>query len=690
MGRKKRQNPRHEKIPKIPKLCTSFLSTQNDVYCTAIGSQHQEDNTANLTLALNPPIHWFHSIPTFMNLEQKTTSAEHEPIKHRPHEYKHEHSDITAGTGGGIYSISDMDMDRSTYNYTTGSLSTPTLELIHRLHELKSNLHPYCEIVSDLKLAKKLKQRKTSNRSSQANCRDSDNANPNPNPNINFNPSNEFRRASRNWCVNPFESLCHQITFEENVELVCRSALKLCNIDALTGFSMFMCPNKNNNNNNNKNPDNKNNDSTSTAAVADIDFDNDTDLTDTDTGTKGQDHRGNVFVDLCGAPGGFTQYLLFRKWRGYGMSLSGESEDSVGLVWKVQDCLFEGKHEDKKLGIQSKCHGRESDGRISKQDDIACIEDRDTNGDGDGSEVAAPTISNFQIHDGQDGTGDVQNWNNVLSLQQLIEADADAMNKGPSNRTCTDTVDSVSADMHKDRVVLVVADGGIDAQRNENDQETIAHKLICCQVAAALLLLNNGGNSKDGRNENDGQRDFLLKMFGFRTEQTQCLMRSMSRMFDKIQVLKPISSRPASAERYVFFRGFQGLSEGFDILEWRDAMIGGGDGIAMTMTMTEEGLKEGNVLVKKDTNADITTGTKEATSDEDAVHTATPLNMFLESVDRDMLSLNIRACANIVECLREQEEQLLSGKRTKSTSCDKRRHIELDLNTDFIKQQWQI
>lgn len=654
MGRKKRRNPRHEKIPKIPKLCTSFLSTQNDVYCTAIGSQHQEDNTANLTLALNPPTHWFHSIPTFMNLEQKIASAEHEPIKNRPHEYKHKHSDITAVTapGGGIYSISDMD--RSTYNYTTGSLSTPTLELIHRLHELKSNLQPYCEIVSDLKLAKKLKQRNTSNHSSQANCRGSDNAS--PNINVNFNPSNEFRRASRNWCVNPFESLCHQITFEENVELVCRSALKLCNIDALTGFPMFMCPNKNKSNI--KKPDNKNNDSTSTAAVADIDFDNDTD-THTDTGTKGQDHRGNIFVDLCGAPGGFTQYLLFRKWRGYGMSLSGESEDSVGLVWKVQDCLFEGKHEDEKLGIQS-----------------------------NGNEAAAPTNSNFQIHDGQDGTGDVQNWNNVLSLQQQIEADADAMNKGPSNRTCTDMVGGASTDMHKDRVVLVVADGGIDAQRNENDQETIAHKLVCCQVAAALVLLNNGGNSKDGRNENDGRGDFLLKMFGFRTEQTQCLMRSMSRMFDKIQVLKPISSRPASAERYVFFRGFQGLSEGLDILEWRDAMIGGGDGIAMTMT--EEGLKEGNVLVKKDTDADITTGTKEARSDEDAVHTATPLNMFLESVDRDMLSLNIRACANIVECLREQEEQLLSGKRTKGASWDKRRHIELDLNTDFIKQQWQI
>ena len=76
-------------------------------------------------------------------------------------------------------------------------------------------------------------------------------------------------------------------------------------------------------------------------------------------------------------------------------------------------------------------------------------------------------------------------WNKVLSLEQLIEADA--MNKGLSNRTCTDMVDGMSKDMHNNRVVLVVADGKIDAQRNE----TIAHKLVCCQVAAALLLLNN-------------------------------------------------------------------------------------------------------------------------------------------------------------------------------------------------------
>ena len=83
-------------------------------------------------------------------------------------------------------------------------------------------------------------------------------------------------------------------------------------------------------------------------------------------------------------------------------------------------------------------------------------------------------------------------------------------------------------------------------------------------------------------------------------------------------------------------------------MEWRDAIIGGG-GDDIATTMTEE---EGGVLMKKDTDADITTGTNEATSNEDTVqHTATSLNMFLESIDQDMLSLNIRACANIVECL---------------------------------------
>ena len=50
----------------------------------------------------------------------------------------------------------------------------------------------------------------------------------------------------------------------------------------------------------------------------------------------------------------------------------------------------------------------------------------------------------------------------------------------------TDMVDGMSKDIHNDRVlVLVVADGGIDAQRNIKTTK----KLVCCQVAAALLLL---------------------------------------------------------------------------------------------------------------------------------------------------------------------------------------------------------
>ena len=309
--------------------------------------------------------------------------------------------------------------------------------------------------------------------------------------------------------MNPFESL--YIEFD-GVPLISRSALKLCSIDALTGFCMCK--------------------------------------------------EEEVFVDLCGAPGGFSQYLLFRDMKGYGMSLTGKSDDSVGVEWDV-DNLDPNK---------------------------------------------------FHVHGGLDETGNIHAWDNVTSLQQQIVSDTGGK-----------------------KVTLVVADGGIDAQRNNMDQEMIAHELVTCQVAAALLLLDIEGT-------------FVIKMFGFHTQKTRQLISFLADVFDQVQVLKPITSRPASSERYVMFRGFKGLSEGFDVLEWRETAI------------------SGLVLCKND--------------DDDY-----RLHRFLDEVDHDMVSLNIRACSNIIECLRSEEEKCLGRKRRAGAPHN---GFSEKVNVEYIKKEWRI
>lgn len=338
-----------------------------------------------------------------------------------------------------------------------------------------------------------------------------------------------------------------------------------------------------------------------------------------------------VFVDLCGAPGGFSQYLLFRntstRIRGYGMSLSGTSDDSVGLEWKVDelnDCI-----------LVDEGAGAGAASSLSL-------------GDTSTASMSRSSQKRFKIHEGSDGTGNIQNWDNVISLQQAIEADAICDSASDSDTaTATDKRDACKGKWSTDKkATLVVADGGIDAQRNCSDQESIAHRLVCCQVAAALLLLKTGGT-------------FVVKMFGFQTKGTRLMMRFLLNLFDRIQVLKPIASRPASAERYVMFRGFGGFKrEHFDLLKWRDGIIDG-------------------VLIEGDEEKDFKTVSRSCSGFEE----------FLDAVDRDMLSLNIRACTNIIEYLRDEEDKLLNGKRRRNGCFGE---MDLDLNVEFIKKEWRI
>ncbi len=528
---------------------SSLLSgTERDIYSSL------QDQNQTFVLALHPPTHWFRSIPTFPTADQD----------------KH-------GASTFAQSPSETELDGKDAHCTAETMRT----LSNHLNRLKSNLHPYCEAIAQLKVSKRRRapsdDTDTLTRGSASGSQQT----------YTYSAKYEFRRASRSSQVNPFESLCHLVQFNHR-PLISRSALKLCNIDALTGFQIMgggACK------------------------------ENGGGLDQIVHAPGRLDEKEPVavpfFVDLCGAPGGFSQYLLFRheNARGFGMSLTGTTDDSVGLDWKVQEL---------ECSDLERVDSKADDGRKPR----------------------------FKIHIGKDGRGDIENWDNVLSLQRAIEADAaDALgiaNGGGSRDNSSSSNPNRTKQNLNGKASLVVADGGIDAQRNCSDQEGIAHKLICCQVSAALLLLQEQGT-------------FIIKMFGFQTERTRLMMKFLLTVFERIQVLKPIASRPASAERYLFFSGFQGLKENFDLLQWRNDVIEG--------TCTDRVMNNAGGL-------DIAGFEK-----------------FLDEVDHDMLSLNVRACTKIIDCLREEETKILNGKlRSNNSFCGS----EFDLNADFIKKEWRI
>ena len=92
---------------------------------------------------------------------------------------------------------------------------------------------------------------------------------------------------------------------------------------------------------------------------------------------------------------------------------------------------------------------------------------------------------------------------------------------------------------------LVLADGGTDVDddpANIRQAEFLNSKLITVEVLLGLMCTASGGT-------------FILKVFDTVTLLSAQLLYFCARNFDSITMFKPVSSRPANAERYLICRG---------------------------------------------------------------------------------------------------------------------------------------
>nr|WCZ68570.1 methyltransferase [Heliothis virescens nudivirus] len=100
-------------------------------------------------------------------------------------------------------------------------------------------------------------------------------------------------------------------------------------------------------------------------------------------------------------------------------------------------------------------------------------------------------------------------------------------------------------DMGIVKVDLVVADGSIDCRGRENLQEPLNYDLIRAQVDVAFDHIKVGGN-------------FVLKTFDAFTNQMLNLYYEIYSHFEEFTVVKPNTSRPANAERYIVAMNYKG------------------------------------------------------------------------------------------------------------------------------------
>ncbi|KAL3666060.1 hypothetical protein V7S43_008851 [Phytophthora oleae] len=179
------------------------------------------------------------------------------------------------------------------------------------------------------------------------------------------------------------------------------------------------------------------------------------------------------FADICGGPGGFSEYLLWRtgnvydaqRVRGYGITLKGATNN---CDWRLSSDF------------------------------------RDL----------------FTVCYGQDGTGNLYSIANIRSFSDVVRG------------------------QHPSGVDLAVADGGFLEARSQSNQESMMTRLILAEVLTMFGVLRIGG-------------DFVCKTFELATPAMLELCWILHRCFARFAVVKPVTSRPASSERYLVLRGLR-------------------------------------------------------------------------------------------------------------------------------------
>ncbi|KAJ3136184.1 FtsJ methyltransferase domain-containing protein 2, partial [Irineochytrium annulatum] len=126
----------------------------------------------------------------------------------------------------------------------------------------------------------------------------------------------------------------------------------------------------------------------------------------------------------------------------------------------------------------------------------------------------------FTAFYGVDDTGDITRPSNITALVSLIHAS------------------------HPRGVHLATADGAHSVAGDELHQEHHLRPLLVAQTLTAFRCLRPNGN-------------FVCKLFDALDEVTVDVLHVLYRSFDRIAVIKPVSSRPANGERYVICMGFR-------------------------------------------------------------------------------------------------------------------------------------
>jgi hypothetical protein len=105
-------------------------------------------------------------------------------------------------------------------------------------------------------------------------------------------------------------------------------------------------------------------------------------------------------------------------------------------------------------------------------------------------------------------------------------------------------------DLEKKKCQLVTGDGGIGLQGDEefSAQEPANAKLFFAEIITAFSV-----------QEIDGS--FVLKIYDFFSTIGLQLLALLRAHYEKLRIIKPLTSRPANSEKYLICEGFKGIAD---------------------------------------------------------------------------------------------------------------------------------
>ena len=134
---------------------------------------------------------------------------------------------------------------------------------------------------------------------------------------------------------------------------------------------------------------------------------------------------------------------------------------------------------------------------------------------------------------------------NVPRYHQLIKnnVNVNILNEYNGDITNPNTHLSILKSLNGKAITFVSADGGMTENGDYNNKENIHTQLILCQVFTTCLVLQQGGS-------------FILKIFDIYTDATVHIIYLLMTVFDTVEIVKPLTSRPTNSEKYLVCKGY--------------------------------------------------------------------------------------------------------------------------------------